>query len=79
MRAGRHRRTIGRAIAIALVGLGVTVAGIQAANADWTWDSPSVDSPSVDSPSPASDAAPDGTWGTVVEKAASTASDWTWD
>lgn len=76
MRAGRHRRTIGRAIAIALVGLGVTVAGIQAANADWEWDSTP-----VDSTAPATGAVPgtNGAWGTVIEKAALTASDWEWD
>lgn len=74
MRAGRIGRTVGRTVAIALFGLSVTVAGIvgvQAAVPDeYTWDGV----PGGDTPSPGSS-----TWGTIVEKAANSASEYTWD
>jgi hypothetical protein len=74
MRAGRIGRTIGRTVAIALFGLTVTVAGIvgvQAAVPDeYTWDSvPSAETPSTGS----------STWGAIVEEAAASASEYTWD
>lgn len=72
MRAGTFGRTVGRAVAIALFGLTVTVAGIVGAEAaepdDVIWDSV-----------PAGAVAGDTSLGGAAGNAVSTASDVVWD
>jgi hypothetical protein len=58
-------------LAIALIGLGVTVAGTQVAYADWQWDGSPGDKSSSSNVDPS--------WGSIIEQAAETASDWQWD